>query len=80
MKSTRRELIRINGERVNSGQHNVNKVDVSETYAREASRLGRFIRGRVADAEVAEEIMQDVFADWIETEQLLAPIEHIVSN
>ena len=52
---------------------------VAETYAREASRLGRFIRGRVADAEVAEEIMQDVFADWIETEQLLAPIEHIGS-
>ena len=50
---------------------------VAEAFAREASRLGRFIRGRVADAGVAEDILQDVFSELIEAERLLQPIEQV---
>ncbi len=50
---------------------------ISAAFAREASRLGRFIRSRVADAGVAEDILQDVFAELVEAERLLQPIEHI---
>ena len=50
---------------------------VSEAFAREASRLGRFIRGRVRDAGVAEDILQDVFSELVEAERLMQPIEQI---
>ena len=50
---------------------------ISETFAREASRLGHFIRGRVADAGVAEDILQDVFSELVEAERLMQPIEQI---
>jgi RNA polymerase sigma factor (sigma-70 family) len=48
---------------------------ISEAFAREAARLGRFIRGRVADVGVAEDILQDVFSEFIEAERLMHPIE-----
>lgn len=55
------------------------KVDqdrrISEVFARNAARLGRFIRGRVSDAGVAEDILQDVFSEFIESERRVAPIE-----
>ena len=50
---------------------------ISEAFAREASRLGHFIRGRVADAGVAEDILQDVFSEFVEAEGLMQPIEQI---
>lgn len=57
------------------------KVDqdrrISEAFAREAKRLGRFIRGRVSDVGVAEDILQDVFSEFIEAERLLQPVEQI---
>jgi RNA polymerase sigma factor (sigma-70 family) len=46
-------------------------------FDREAVRLGRFIRGRVADVGVAEDILQDVFAELLEAERLVQPIEHV---
>ena len=46
-------------------------------FAREAIRLGRFIRGRVSDADVAEDILQDVFSELIEAERLVQPIEQV---
>jgi RNA polymerase sigma factor (sigma-70 family) len=57
------------------------KVDqdrrISEAFAREATRLGQFIRGRVSDVGVAEDILQDVFSEFIESERRLLPIEQV---
>ncbi len=50
---------------------------VSEAFRREASKLGRFIRGKVTDASVAEDILQDVFSEFIEAERLLQPVEQV---
>ena len=48
---------------------------ISDAFAREATRLGQFIRGRVSDVGVAEDILQDVFSEFIEAERLVQPIE-----
>jgi len=57
------------------------KVDqdrrISEAFAREATRLGQFIRARVSDVGVAEDILQDVFSEFIESERRLLPIEQV---
>jgi RNA polymerase sigma factor (sigma-70 family) len=44
---------------------------------REESRLRSFIRRRVADPRDAEDILQDVFTELVEANQLLMPIEHL---
>jgi RNA polymerase sigma factor (sigma-70 family) len=44
---------------------------------REGSRLRNFIRRRVADPRDAEDILQDVFTELVEANQLLMPIEHV---
>ena len=44
---------------------------------REQSRLRNFIRRRVADPRDAEDILQDVFTELVEANQLLMPIEHV---
>ena len=49
-------------------------VDVVE---REQSRLRRFISTRVRDARDADDILQDVFAELVEANRLLMPIEHV---
>jgi len=48
---------------------------IAETFDRERGRLRRFIRGRVADREDAEDLLQDVFAELVEAYRLLQPIE-----
>jgi RNA polymerase sigma factor (sigma-70 family) len=57
------------------------KVDqdrrISEAFAREATRLGQFIRGRVSDVGVAEDILQDVFSEFVESERRVLPIEQV---
>ena len=50
---------------------------VTETITRERGRLGNFIRRRVADSDEAEDILQDVFFELIETYRLPEPIEQI---
>jgi RNA polymerase sigma factor (sigma-70 family) len=50
---------------------------ISEAFAREATRLGQFIRGRVPDVGVAEDILQDVFSEFIESERRVLPIEQV---
>jgi len=50
---------------------------IAEAFAREAARLGQFIRGRVSDVGVAEDILQDVFSEFIEAERLVQPIEQV---
>src|ERR1035438_3267195 len=50
---------------------------VSEVIQREQSRLRGFIRKRVADAGDAEDILQDVLYELVETYRLLQPIEQV---
>ncbi len=55
----------------------VRNEGTSETVAREGSRLRDFIRRRVPDPRDAEDLLQDVFAELAEANQLLMPIEHV---
>jgi RNA polymerase sigma factor (sigma-70 family) len=50
---------------------------ISDVVAREASRLRRFIRRRVADPRDAEDILQDVFYELVQANRLLMPIDHV---
>ena len=50
---------------------------ISETVERERSRLAGFIRRRVSDRGDAEDVLQDVFAELVEANRLLMPIEHL---
>ena len=50
---------------------------ITETVRRERSRLGSFIRKRVADTAEAEDIMQDVFYELVEAYRLPEPIEQV---
>jgi RNA polymerase sigma factor (sigma-70 family) len=48
---------------------------ISETVVREEPRLRSFIRRRVADSGDAEDILQQVFYEFVETYRLLKPVE-----
>jgi RNA polymerase sigma factor (sigma-70 family) len=50
---------------------------IAVVVRREESRLRNFIRSRVADPLDAEDILQDVFAELVEANQLLMPIQHM---
>jgi RNA polymerase sigma factor (sigma-70 family) len=50
---------------------------VADAYAREGARLRGFIRRRVAAADDADDILQDVFSELVEATRLPAPIEHV---
>jgi RNA polymerase sigma factor (sigma-70 family) len=50
---------------------------IAEVVTREESRLRNFIRRRVADPRDAEDILQDVFSELVEANQLLMPIDHL---
>jgi RNA polymerase sigma factor (sigma-70 family) len=50
---------------------------IADVFTRERSRLGSFIRRRVPDPRDAEDILQDVFAELVEANRLLMPIEHV---
>jgi RNA polymerase sigma factor (sigma-70 family) len=50
---------------------------ISETVMREQSRLRNFIRKRVADSSEAEDILQDVFYELVETSRMMKPIEQV---
>jgi len=50
---------------------------ISETVAREQSRLRAFIRRRVPDPRDVEDILQDVLYRLVEANRLLMPIEHV---
>jgi RNA polymerase sigma factor (sigma-70 family) len=49
--------------------------DITATVLRERTRLGNFIRRRVRDPGEAEDILQDVFSEFVEAYRLPAPIE-----
>jgi RNA polymerase sigma factor (sigma-70 family) len=48
---------------------------ISNTVAREGSRLRRFIASRVSDASDAEDLLQEVFYELVEAVRLLHPID-----
>jgi RNA polymerase sigma factor (sigma-70 family) len=50
--------------------------DITATVLRERSRLGNFIRRRVRDQTDAEDILQEVFFEFVEAYRLPASIEH----
>src|SRR5262245_8497252 len=50
---------------------------ISDTVAREQSRLRAFIRRRVPDPRDVEDILQDVLYRLVEANRLLMPIEHV---
>jgi RNA polymerase sigma factor (sigma-70 family) len=49
--------------------------DLTATILRERTRLGHFIRRRVRDPSDAEDILQDVFHEFVQAYRLPAPIE-----
>ena len=50
---------------------------IAQAVAREGGRLKTFIRGRVADAGDAEDILQEVFYELVEAVRLMTPIEQV---
>ncbi len=50
---------------------------ISEIVAEERSRLLGFIRRRVPDSADVEDLVQEVFAELVEANRLLMPIEHV---
>lgn len=50
---------------------------IAETVARERGRLVNFIRRRVPDASEAEDILQDVFYEFVAAYRLPEPIEQV---
>lgn len=49
--------------------------DITATVVRERMKLGNFIRRRVRDPGEAEDILQDVFYEFVQAYRLPAPIE-----
>jgi RNA polymerase sigma factor (sigma-70 family) len=50
---------------------------IVEVIARERRRLGSFIRRRVPDPVDAEDILQDVFSELVESVRMVRPIEQV---
>jgi RNA polymerase sigma factor (sigma-70 family) len=50
---------------------------ISETVEREQARLRNFIRRRVADQRDAEDILQEVFYEFVAAYRLMKPIEQV---
>lgn len=50
---------------------------ISETVEREGARLRSFIRRRVADQGDAEDILQEVFYEFVQAYRLMKPVEEV---
>ncbi|WP_240950635.1 RNA polymerase sigma factor [Collimonas pratensis] len=50
---------------------------ITDTVLRETARLRSFIRQRMADANEAEDVLQDVFQELVEASRLPEPIEQV---
>lgn len=53
--------------------------NISEIFEREGGRLRNFIRRRVADAEDAEDVLQEVFYALVQATPVLQPVEHVTA-
>ena len=52
---------------------------IADAVARDEPRLRNFIRKRVLDSGEAEDILQDVFYELIESYRLMKPIEQVTA-
>jgi len=52
---------------------------ISEAVQRDQSRLRNFIRKRVPDPGDAEDILQDVFYELVETYRMMKPVEQVTA-
>lgn len=52
---------------------------ISEAIARDRPRLRSFIRRHVTDSGEAEDILQDVFYELLETYRMMKPVEHVTA-
>jgi RNA polymerase sigma factor (sigma-70 family) len=52
---------------------------ISEAVERERARLSNFIRKRVADQGDAEDILQEVFYELVETYRMMKPVEQVTA-
>jgi RNA polymerase sigma factor (sigma-70 family) len=52
---------------------------IARAFERERARLAAFVRRRVANAQDAEDVLQDVFAALVEANRRLMPIEHVTA-
>ncbi|HEU5339930.1 RNA polymerase sigma factor [Edaphobacter sp.] len=52
---------------------------ISEAVRRDEPRLRSFIRRHVTDSGEAEDILQDVFYELIETYRMMKPVEHVTA-
>ena len=52
---------------------------ISQALERDQPKLRSFIRKHVADTSEAEDILQDVFYELIETYRLMKPVEHVTA-
>lgn len=50
---------------------------IADVVGQEQSRLRNFIRRRVADPRDVDDILQDVFAELVEANRMLMPINHV---
>src|SRR5687767_7654117 len=50
---------------------------IADVVSQEQSRLRNFIRRRVADPGDVEDVLQDVFAELVEANRMLMPIDHV---
>lgn len=72
-------MIRLQGMQAIPDNQAMNDKDseITATVLRERTRLGGFIRRRVADAGEAEDILQDVFHEFVQAYRLPEPIEQV---
>jgi RNA polymerase sigma factor (sigma-70 family) len=59
--------------RMSAGQ----EQDISAVFRRERARLRNFIRKRVANESDAEDILQEVFSELVESYWLMRPVEQV---
>jgi len=52
---------------------------ISEAFAREGARLKAFIRKRVREVADVDDILQDVFSEFVEAERATQPIERVAA-
>jgi RNA polymerase sigma factor (sigma-70 family) len=52
---------------------------IAEAFAREGTRLRAFIRKRVRDVADVEDILQDVFYEFVEAERAMRPVERVAA-
>lgn len=50
---------------------------LSETFVRESARLRNFIRGRVPNEADVEDVLQDVFSEFLEDDAFMEPVRQV---